>query len=103
MYGQLLKAGVKIYEYQPGMTHVKSLEVDGLWSAVGTTNFDNRSFEHNDEVNVVIRERDVAARLRRDFEADIARSDQVSLDDWERRPVWEKIIGTVAWILERQQ
>jgi cardiolipin synthase len=103
MYGQLLKAGVKIYEYQPGMTHLKSLEVDGLWAAIGTTNFDNRSFEHNDEVNVVIRERDVAARLRRDFEADIARSDEVSLDDWERRPVWEKIIGTVAWILERQQ
>jgi cardiolipin synthase len=103
MYGQLLKAGVRIYEYQPGMTHVKSLEVDGLWAAVGTTNFDNRSFEHNDEVNVVMRDRDVAARLRRDFEADIARSHQITFEDWQRRPRWEKIIGPVAWILERQQ
>jgi cardiolipin synthase len=103
MWGELLKAGVRIYEYQPGMTHVKSLEVDGLWSAVGTTNFDNRSFEHNDEVNVVVRDREVAARLRHDFEADIARSDEVMLHEWQRRPVWEKIIGTVAWVLERQQ
>jgi cardiolipin synthase A/B len=103
LYGQLLKAGVKIFEYEPGMTHVKSLAVDGLWSAIGTTNFDNRSFEHNDEVNVVIRDRRVAARLRRDFEADIARSHEVGLFEWESRPVWEKVIGTVAWILERQQ
>jgi cardiolipin synthase len=103
LYGQLLKAGIKIYEYQPGMTHVKSLEVDGLWSAIGTTNFDNRSFEHNDEVNVVVRDRRVAARLRRDFEADIARSHEVGLREWQRRPIWEKVVGTVAWILERQQ
>jgi cardiolipin synthase len=103
MYGQLLKAGVKIYEYEPGMTHVKSLVVDGLWSAIGTTNFDNRSFEHNDEVNVVVRNGSVAARLNDDFAADIARSHEVGLAEWQRRPVSEKIIGTVAWILERQQ
>jgi cardiolipin synthase len=50
MYGELLAAGVRIYEYGPGMTHVKALVVDELWAVIGTTNLDNRSFEHNDEL-----------------------------------------------------
>ena len=56
MYGQMLEAGVRIFEYQPGMTHVKALLVDDLWAVIGTTNLDNRSFEHNDEVNVAVRD-----------------------------------------------
>jgi cardiolipin synthase A/B len=103
MYGRMLEAGVRIFEYEPGMTHVKTLLVDDLWSVIGTTNLDNRSFEHNDEVNVAIRDRGVTARLTRDFDCDLANSREIRLDDWRRRPVWEKLIGTVAWILERQQ
>jgi cardiolipin synthase A/B len=103
MYGQMLEAGVRVFEYQPGMTHVKSLLVDDLWAVIGTTNLDNRSFEHNDEVNLAIRNREVTARLTRDFECDVANSREIRLDDWRRRPLWEKLIGTVAWILERQQ
>jgi len=103
MYGRLLKAGVRIFEYEPGMTHAKLLLVDDLWSVVGTTNLDNRSFEHNDEVNVAIRDEDVTARLTRDFECDISKCRELTLDAWERRPLWEKVIGSVAWILERQQ
>ena len=103
MYGQMLHAGVRIFEYQPGMTHVKALLVDDLWSVIGTTNLDNRSFEHNDEVNVAIRDRDVTARITRDFERDLTQSSEIKLDTWLRRPLWEKLIGTVAWILERQQ
>jgi cardiolipin synthase len=103
MYGELLDAGVQIFEYLPGMTHVKALIVDDLWAVIGTTNLDNRSFEHNDEVNVVVRDPEVAMRVEADFEADIARSDQVLADEWRARPVAEKLIGTVAWILERQQ
>ncbi len=103
MYGQLLEAGIRIHEYDRGMTHVKMLVVDDLWSAIGTTNLDNRSFEHNDEVNLVCRDGNVAARLTRDHEADIDRSREVSLDAWRRRPVWEKLVGSVAWVLERQQ
>jgi cardiolipin synthase len=103
MYGQLLEAGVRIFEYERGMTHVKMLVVDDLWSAIGTTNLDNRSFEHNDEVNVGVRDEGVAARLMRDYLKDLANSDEVILDEWKRRPVWEKLLGTVAWILERQQ
>jgi cardiolipin synthase A/B len=103
MYGQLLEAGIRIYEYEPGMTHVKMLVVDDLWSAIGTTNLDNRSFEHNDEVNLTCRSEAVAARLSADNEADIGRSRALTLDGWRRRPVWEKLLGSIAWVLERQQ
>ena len=103
MYGQLLEVGVRIFEFEPGMTHGKALLVDDLWSVIGTTNFDNRSFEHNDEVNVAIRDKAVAARIRTDFESDAARSREITLAAWRRRPLWEKLLGSVAWILERQQ
>jgi cardiolipin synthase len=85
------------------MTHVKTMIVDDLWSVIGSTNLDNRSFEHNDEMNVVIRDPAIAARLTRDFEADAQKSRQVTFADWRRRPIWEKLIGTLAWLLERQQ
>jgi cardiolipin synthase len=103
MYGELLSGGVRIHEYRPAMTHVKALLVDGTWAVVGTTNLDNRSFEHNDEVNVAFRESAVTARLGRDFESDLAASDEVTLDAWERRSLLEKVIGPVCGILERQQ
>jgi cardiolipin synthase A/B len=103
MWGELLEAGVRVFEYGGGMTHVKALLVDDLWSVIGTTNVDNRSFEHNDEVNVAVRDEAVAARIAADLQIDLAKSRGITLHDWERRPVWEKLIGTVAWILERQQ
>jgi len=103
MYGRLLDAGIRIFEYEPGMTHVKMLVADNLWSLVGTTNLDNRSFEHNDEVNVAIRDRDVASRLLTDFAIDRQHATEVTLTSWRARPLWEKLVGTVAWILERQQ
>jgi cardiolipin synthase len=103
MYGKLLEAGIRIFEYEKGMTHLKLLVVDDLWSIVGTTNFDNRSFEHNDEVNVGIRDRGIAQRLLADYDRDIAESREITLEEWRRRPLWEKLIGAVAWILERQQ
>jgi cardiolipin synthase A/B len=103
MYGQLLEAGVRIFEYEPGMTHVKALLVDDLWAVVGTTNLDNRSFEHNDEVNVAFRDASIAGRIAGDLNTDMKRAREVRLEGWRRRPLWEKLIGTVAWILERQQ
>jgi cardiolipin synthase A/B len=103
MYGQLLDAGVRIFEYDAGMTHVKSVLVDDIWSVIGTTNLDNRSFEHNDEVNIGIRDEAINERLTSDFLLDLTKSFEVTSDVWKRRPLWEKLIGTVAWILERQQ
>jgi cardiolipin synthase A/B len=103
MYGRLFDAGVRIFEYGEGMTHVKALIVDDLWAVIGTTNVDNRSFEHNDEVNLAIRDAAIAKRLTSDFSADIARSAEITPEKWRSRPLWEKLVGTVAWILERQQ
>lgn len=103
MWGALLKAGVEIYEYRPTMTHAKVLIVDELWSVIGTTNIDNRSFEHNDEVSLAMRDPAVAARLLQDYERDILDSEAVPLGRWQRRPLWEKVVGAFIWILERQQ
>jgi cardiolipin synthase A/B len=103
MFRELLSAGVRIYEYRPSMTHVKALMVDDTWAVIGTTNVDNRSFEHNDEVNVAFRESNVTARLRRDFNADLMASDEITFERWCGRPIFEKLVGPVCWILERQQ
>ncbi|HEY3093883.1 MAG TPA: phospholipase D-like domain-containing protein [Vicinamibacterales bacterium] len=103
MYRELLAGGVHLFEYRPSMTHVKALMVDGAWALIGTTNVDNRSFEHNDEVNVAFRETEVAGRLRRDFESDLAASDEITLERWLQRPAFEKLVEPVCWILERQQ
>jgi cardiolipin synthase len=103
MFRELLDAGVRLYEYRPSMTHVKALMVDDNWAVIGTTNVDNRSFEHNYEVNVAFRETDVTRRLRDDFEADLTASDEITLERWRRRPLFEKLVGPVCWILERQQ
>ena len=103
MWGELLETGIRIYEYRATMTHAKVLVVDGLWAVLGTTNIDNRSFEHNDEINVGLRDEAVAARLLADYDGDLRVSDEVTLEQWQRRPVWEKIVGPFVWILERQQ
>ena len=103
MWGQLLEAGIRIYEYRRTMIHAKVLIVDGLWAVLGTTNLDNRSFEHNDEVNLALRDPAVARRLLDDYERDLGDSDEITLETWRRRPLWEKIVGPFVWILERQQ
>jgi len=103
MWGQLLEAGIRIFEYRATMTHAKVLVADERWSVLGTTNIDNRSFEHNDEVNVAMLDRRVAARLLEDYVRDVADSREVTLERWRRRPAWEKIVGPFVWILERQQ
>ena len=103
MWGQLLECGIRIFEYRRTMTHAKVLIVDGLWAVLGTTNIDNRSFEHNDEVNIALRDPAVARRLLDDYERDMLDSDEITLEQWQRRPLWEKIVGPFVWILERQQ
>ena len=90
LWGDILRAGAEIYEYQPTMFHCKVLVVDGLWVSVGSTNFDNRSFRLNDEANLNIYDRDFAARQVRDFEADLKRSRRITYEEWESRPWMEK-------------
>ncbi|HEX7958890.1 MAG TPA: phospholipase D-like domain-containing protein [Terriglobales bacterium] len=103
LYGELLQAGAKIAEYQPAMIHQKMLVVDGVWSVVGSTNFDNRSFGLNDEVNVAARDTTLAQELIRLFEEDWQKSHAVGYQEWQHRPVWERFVEMFGWILQRQQ
>jgi cardiolipin synthase len=103
LFGSLLKAGIRIHEYKPSMIHAKILLVDGMWSVVGSTNFDNRSFGINDEVNLAAFDPALAARLEEDFQADLARSEPVSYRVWSRRSLLEKWHEYLGWLLERQQ
>jgi cardiolipin synthase len=102
-YGPLLKAGAQVYEYQPAMIHAKILCIDHLWSVVGSTNFDNRSFGINDEVNLAIKDPAIALRLESDLADDLKNSRQISLNDWRRRPVAERATELLGWVFERQQ
>ncbi|HEX3990393.1 MAG TPA: phospholipase D-like domain-containing protein, partial [Acetobacteraceae bacterium] len=102
IYGTLLKHGVKIYEYKPSMIHVKALMVDDCWSVVGSTNFDYRSFDLNDEVNLALLDRDVTRRLAADFENDLANSREITYDEW-RRKFRFRLAQWAFNILERQE
>ena len=84
-YGQLLKGGVRIFEYQPTMLHAKTLSVDGSWASVGSMNFDNRSFQLNDELTLGVLSERFCAALGESFDADIARSEEIDPDRWARR------------------
>jgi cardiolipin synthase A/B len=90
LYDRLLAAGLEIYEYQPAMMHTKALVVDGAVSLVGSANFDNRSLELNDELNVVMFDRGSAARLLADFERDLESSKRLELNAWRSRPLLER-------------
>jgi cardiolipin synthase len=103
VYGELLEAGVEIFEYQPAMFHVKMLVVDDQWAVIGTTNFDNRSFMINDEVNLAVPSRDFCDRLLSDVEADLERSKQIVLGEWRKRSLPERVWGQLSRLLERQQ
>jgi cardiolipin synthase len=103
LYGELLAAGAQIYEYVPAMMHVKVMIVDGVWSVVGSTNFDNRSFGLNDEVNLAAFGSELADRLKEDFARDLIDSLSVSYEEWKRRSVFERAHEWLGWVLEKQQ
>ncbi len=101
-WGPLLEAGIAIYEYQPTMIHCKVMIVDGRWTSVGSTNFDNRSFRLNDEANLNALDERFAARQIDDFLRDRANSRQITLVEWQRRPRREKLHEALATILRSQ-
>lgn len=103
LFGDILESGGRIFEYQPSMIHAKILVIDGLWTVMGTTNFDPRSFSHNDEVNVVFRDPEVAARVEYDFRHDVSQSHEVKLEQWRNRPIWERFHESLGALIERQQ
>ena len=102
LWGPLLEAGVKIYEFQPTMYHCKVMIVDDAWVSVGSTNFDNRSFSLNDEANLNILDPEFAAAQSKVFEADRALSREITLEAWRQRPWQEKVKEWAAGLLRSQ-
>ncbi|QQC66172.1 cardiolipin synthase [Paraburkholderia ginsengisoli] len=100
--GDLLKAGVEIFEYQPTMFHCKLLVVDEYLVSVGSTNFDSRSFKLNDEANLNIYDRDFAKQQTATFADDIMKSQRITLEAWKHRPLTEKLLEKCVSLLDRQ-
>jgi cardiolipin synthase len=90
-YSDLLEAGIKIYEIQGQMLHSKTVTIDGVWSIIGSSNFDHRSVLFNDEIDAVILGRNTAAQLETLFHDDMKDADPVELSAWEDRPFWNKV------------
>ena len=101
-YGTLLKGGVKLFDYQRTLLHQKVLVIDGEWGCVGSTNFDDRSFELNDEVTLVIHDKGVARELEETFEADLKHTREVHLDEWRNRPWRHKLLDFSAFVFNEQ-
>jgi cardiolipin synthase len=90
-FEKLLRCGVRLFEYPHTLLHQKVMTVDGVWSALGSSNFDDRSFETNDELTLGILDRDVARQLDAIFDKYVARAEEVHLHAWHRRGAWHKL------------
>src|SRR4030095_8010668 len=101
-WGELLEAGVQIYEYQPAMYHCKVMIVDDLWVSVGSTNFDDRSFRLNDEANLNIYSAAFAREQVEVFEADKEKSRLVTRAEFKNRSAVRKVLDEAAGVVSRQ-
>jgi cardiolipin synthase len=101
-YGRLLEGGIEIYEYNPTMLHQKTMVVDGIWSTVGTTNFDNRSFALDEESNVCVYDRRLAQQLEAIFLEDLNSCDRVRLEEWRNRGIKTRVFGATSLFLKEQ-
>ena len=99
-YTELLESGVRLYERRGALLHSKTVLVDGVWSSVGSTNWDPRSFLHNNELNAVVLGRRFALQMQSMFDKDLRNSDAVELEQWRRRPVLDRIKESFARMWE---
>ena len=95
-YGPLLAGGVKIFEYQGTMFHLKTMVVDEIFSTVGSANFDERSFHLNEEINLFVYDADFAARMRESYQRDLSRCREYTLAMWKRRPLRKRATEWLA-------
>lgn len=102
LYGPLLEAGIEIYEYNQTMLHQKFMVCDGIWTTVGTTNFDNRSFALNDENNVCVYDREFAAKWEEIFRRDLPGCRQVTPEAWHNRGLGVKVLESLFFLLRKQ-
>ena len=96
---EMLKAGVKVYFYQPGLLHAKTVIIDDELCTVGSTNFDFRSFEHNFEANAFIYDREVNSEMKRIFIDDQQHCRRIILHYWRHRPLWQKGLESIMRLL----
>lgn len=101
-YERLLSEGVRIFEFQPTMLHAKSLVVDGIWSSVGSVNFDNRSFQLNDEATLCVQSKRFAAQLLDVFEQDLSHSKEYLSGYWGERPLRQRAFEQAGRIIRRE-
>ena len=99
-YADLLRGGVQIYERRGALLHSKTALIDGVWSTIGSTNLDWRSFLHNDEVNAVILGQEFGAQMQAMFEADLAASDRITLESWQQRSLDHRVKELAARVWE---
>jgi cardiolipin synthase len=102
LYGALLEAGIQVHEYQPTMMHCKVLVIDGLWSSVGSSNFDDRSFRLNDEANLNVFSEELAREQTRLIDADIQLSRRMVLKKWRNRKFGRRLNERLALLLRSQ-
>ncbi|HNU43144.1 MAG TPA: cardiolipin synthase, partial [Cyclobacteriaceae bacterium] len=98
-YSDLLKAGVKIYLYRKGFVHAKTMVVDSHLSIIGTANMDYRSFDLNFEVNAILYDEACTTTLRKAFETDVANSEKIELQQWEKRKLYKQLSERIARLL----
>ena len=98
-FERMLKSGVRLFEYPHTLLHQKIMTVDGCWSAVGSTNFDDRSFDTNDEITLGILDKGLAAKFDAIFEKYVQRETEVKLDAWEKRGWMHKVKDNAAYLL----
>ncbi len=101
-YEMLLRRGIRIFEYQPTMMHSKTMVVDGIWTTIGSSNFDDRSFRLNDEVNVNVYDEGIAAEMEKMFHEDLAKSHEITQAKWFRRPMFDRLKENFADLFKRQ-
>jgi cardiolipin synthase len=102
LYGSLMESGIQLFEYQPTMMHCKVLVIDGVWSSVGSANFDDRSFRLNDEANLNVFSEALAREQMRLIDADIAQSRRMVLNKWRHRKFGRRINERLALLLRSQ-
>ncbi|HSW15454.1 MAG TPA: phospholipase D-like domain-containing protein [Solimonas sp.] len=102
-YQRLLDAGIRLYEYQDSMLHAKTAVIDGVWSTVGSSNLDYRSFILNDEANAIVIGRDFGRQMERMFEEDLAQAREITAAQWRQRPWLQRIrergAAAFKWLL----
>lgn len=101
-FGSLLKRGIRVFEYKRTLLHQKIIVVDGQWASIGSTNFDDRSFQLNDEVTVGVVDSNIAAQLKAAFENDMKDAEERHLDEWQNRSLWHKLEDGLAYLARQQ-